>query len=77
MQGRVSAQKRQAEKDLILAYNTGAFARASGKQVKSLRYYLSQLRDDQSPQSATASAFNFFSSLKARGMPIEITRTVN
>lgn len=71
MQGRTKARKREAERDLILAYNTGAFSRAS--KVKPLSYYMRQLRGGGN-RSTSADAINFFQAMKARGVPVTITR---
>ena len=71
IRGRVKAHKRNAERDLMLAYNTGAFSRAT--KVKPLSYYMKQLnRSDEG--SAAAAAIGFFHSLKARGFDVSINR---
>lgn len=56
---------------MILAYNTGAFSRAS--KPKPLSHYLRQLRRSEE-RSTAADAVSFFHSLKARGFPVSITR---
>jgi hypothetical protein len=67
----VKRHRREAERDLILAYNSGAFSRAS--KVKPLSHYLKQLhRGDK--RSDAAEALHFFGSLKAKGFPVSITR---
>lgn len=71
MNARLTVRKREQERDLILAYETGAFSRAS--KVKPLSHYLNALRSGGKP-GAAASALGFFHSLKARGVPVSITR---
>lgn len=71
MNGRRKAQKRNAERDLILAYNTGAFSRAT--KVKPLNYYMNQLRG-AGKRSASADALSFFGKMKAAGFPVSIKR---
>lgn len=69
--GRNKAHKKAAERDLILAYNTGAFSRAS--KVKPLSHYLKQIRQT-GERSTAADALSFFGSLKSRGFPVSIKR---
>lgn len=68
MRGRASARRRQAERDLILAYNTGAFSRAS--KVKPLSHYLRELRGDD----GSMAALSYFRALKSKGVNVTITR---
>lgn len=71
LNGRISAHRCAAERDLILAYQTGAFSRAA--KVQPLQHYLDQLRaPDQNLVHAKLIAA--FQSLKARGLPVTITR---
>jgi hypothetical protein len=70
MNARLEVHRRQKERDLILAYETGAFSRAS--KTKPLSHYLNALRTDKG--SGAADALIFFNSLKARGVPVSITR---
>lgn len=70
LRGRAKLHKREAERDLALAYKTGAFSRAS--KVRPLSYYLKQMRGGESNKAAQALAF--FHGLKARGIPVKITR---
>lgn len=71
LRGRAKFHKREAERDLILAYNTGGFSRAS--KVKPLGHYLSQIRKGGGrPSSAQAVAF--FHGMKARGFAVKIER---
>lgn len=78
LRGRAGAAKRQSKRDLLLAYHTGAFAGAAfNGKLKPFNEYVSddEPADDRALKHAHAIAF--FHRLKARGMPVEITRTVN
>jgi hypothetical protein len=69
LRGRVERHRRDAERDLALAYHTGAFSRAS--KPKPLRHYLAQLRSSQDPGAGLLGGFR---ALKARGLPVSIKR---
>lgn len=69
--GRARFRKREAERDLILAYNTGAFSRAS--KVKPLSHYLRQMRKGEE-RSIAADALGYFNTLKAKGISVSIKR---
>jgi hypothetical protein len=78
LHGRREAHNADAKRDLLLAYHTGAFAGAAfAGKLKPFKEYLTETepRDDRPLQHAKAIAF--FHTLKARGFPVEITRTVN
>lgn len=55
----------------MLAYQTGAFSRAS--KVKPLSHYLREMRRS-GERSVAAEALSYFGSLKARGFPVSIKR---
>jgi hypothetical protein len=61
----------RSERDLILAYHTGAFS--SSSKVKPLKYYLSQLRAPE-PRTSNAALIAKFKAMQAKGLPIKITR---
>jgi hypothetical protein len=76
MQGRRNADKLRAKRDLLIAYHTGAFAGAAfAGKLKPLDQYVSDGAQERPLQYAHAIAF--FHRMKARGFPVEITRTVN
>jgi hypothetical protein len=60
-----------SERDLILAYHTGAFS--SSAKVKPLSYYLNQLRGPE-PKISNAGLIAKFKAMQASGLPIKITR---
>jgi len=68
MEGAALAAKRAFELALVTAYHTEAFARQ--KRLKSLSSYLAEPK----AHSSHAHAVAFFHRLKARGVPVEITR---
>jgi hypothetical protein len=78
MEGAVERGRKRLDIAIFTAWHTAMFALKgySGKLAgKSLSDYLSDSpkpRDDQRMQDARA--IHFFQSLKARGVPIEITR---
>jgi hypothetical protein len=76
LHGRRAAHKADAKRELLLAYNTGAFAGiAFAGKLKSFDEYARE--PDAGHRLENARAIHFFHALKARGVPIEITRTVN
>lgn len=76
MQGRRNADKLRAKRDLLIAYHTGAFAGAAfAGKLKPFDQYVSDGAQERPLQHAHAIAF--FHRMKARGFPVEITRTVN
>jgi hypothetical protein len=71
MEGMARAAKRASEMALFTAWHTAVFALSGyGGKLKSLSEYLDR------PQLSTkhAEAIAFFHSLKARGIPIDISR---
>jgi hypothetical protein len=78
LQGRREAHKADAKRDLLLAYHTGAFAGAAfAGKLKPFKEYLAETGPDDSRPLQHAKAIAFFHTLKAKGFPVEITRTVN
>jgi hypothetical protein len=76
LHGRRAAHKSDAKRDLLLAWHTGAFAGAAfAGKLKPFKEYLAEPSDNRNLQHAQAIAF--FHRLKAKGLPVEITRTVN
>ncbi len=76
LRGRRNADKLRAKRDLLLAYHSGAFAGAAfNGKLKPFAEY-AQEKDD-GPRLKRARAISFFHALKAKGVPVEITRTVN
>jgi hypothetical protein len=76
LRGRQKANKAAAERDLLLAWHTGAFTGAAfNGNLKSFDHYSKPQTDGRPLQHAQAIAF--FHRLKAKGVPVEITRTVN
>jgi hypothetical protein len=71
LNGRVEAHRNNAKRDMALAYHTGAFSRAS--KARPLSHYLGQL---DKGRSKAADALSFFSAMKAKGLPVKITRVV-
>jgi hypothetical protein len=77
LRGRRKADKLQARRDLLRAYNTGAFAAAGfAGELKSFDQYVSDEPDDGRKLNY-ANGIAFFHALKAKGFPVEIKRTVN
>lgn len=79
LRGRRNADKLRAKRDLLTAYHTGAFAGlAFGGKLKPFSEYAG---DEDHPDDARrlehAQAIAFFHRLKAKGLPVEISRTVN
>lgn len=83
MEGAALAANRQIDMAIVTAWHTACFALAgyAGKlKDKRLSDFLTgksdtSAADDQRMQNARA--IHFFQSLKARGVDVEITRTVN
>jgi hypothetical protein len=76
LRGRQKADERRSKRDLLLAWHTGAFSGAAfAGKLKSFDEYARPAGDQQHLQHAKTIAF--FHRLKARGVPVEITRTVN
>lgn len=80
MEGLARAANRQVDLALVTAWHTARFAlngwADKGRLAGSKK--LSDLLSDQGSepeQSNAAQAIHFFHSLKARGVPVEITRT--
>lgn len=77
LRGRLEANKHQAKRDLLNAYHAGAFAgAASVGKLKPFDEYAPKAPSDQMRAQA-AKAISFFHSMKARGLDVQITRTVN
>jgi hypothetical protein len=72
LRGRLESRRRGAERDLTLAYWTGAFSRAS--KVRDLDHYLQSLRAPQDGSKGGMAVFSALKELKARGLPVEIKR---
>lgn len=74
LRGRRKADKLRAKSNLLNAYHSGAFAGAAfNGQLKPFEHYARE--PDQ--RIKNAHAISFFHGLKAKGLPVEITRTVN
>lgn len=77
LRGRLEANKHRAKRELLNAYNTGAFAgAASVGKLKSFDEYVPKDSSEQT-RVENAKAIHFFHTLKARGLDVQITRTVN
>lgn len=73
LRGRRNLDKRRARHELLIAYQTGAFAGlAFNGELKEFAHYASQASDDRKPQHIQAVAF--FHGLKAKGLPVSIER---
>lgn len=74
MRGMARAAKRQADLVIVNAWHTAVFGLSgySGK-LRNLSHYMGQERSEEQ-RSKSAAAVAFFHSLKARGVPVEITR---
>src|SRR5690242_891092 len=76
--GRREAHNADAKRDRLLAYHTGTFAGlAFGGKLKPFDEYFTEADPADRQALKHAHAIAFFHSLKARGVPVEISRTVN
>lgn len=76
LRGRRSRDSLQAKRDTANAWNIAAFSgAASVGKLKPLSHYLSD--PDQDRRTKSAQAIAFFHRMKASGVPVEISRTVN
>lgn len=71
LRGRRNANKSRAERELLLAYRTGAFAGAAfNGKLKPFDHYRLQTR----PNASHISAVSFFHSQRAKGLAVKIER---
>lgn len=78
LRGRRNADRLRSKRDLLLAYHSGAFAGAAfNGKLKPFDHYVSEAAPGDERTLKHAHAIAFFHRLKARGVPVEITRTVN
>lgn len=79
LRGRREAHAVNAKRDRLLAYHTGAFAGAAfaGKLKRFEEYVVDTNDHDKDQRLSHAHGIAFFHRLKARGVPVEISRTVN
>jgi hypothetical protein len=78
LRGRRNADKLRSRRDLLLAYHSGAFAGAAfNGKLKPFDHYARNVESGDGQQLQHANAIAFFHRLKAKGVPVEITRTVN
>jgi hypothetical protein len=78
LHGRRASHKADAKRDLLLAWHTGAFAVAAfAGKLKPFKEYLADAETGDNRRLQHAQAIAFFHRLKAKGLPVEITRTVN
>jgi hypothetical protein len=76
--GRQAAHKADAKRDLLLAWHVGALSGAAfAGKLKPFKEYLSEAEPGDNRKVQHAEAIAFFHRLKAKGLPVEITRTVN
>lgn len=78
LRGRRNADKLRAKRDLLTAYHTGAFAGlAFAGKLKPFSEYVNDDEAEDGRRLQHAQAIAFFYRMKAKGLPVEISRTVN